>query len=207
MRYKILFLLLMIVTFSSCNNDPKSGNDPASKAETETTVPIAENNQQTTTPATTQTNAGGEAAAEGEGPGLNLWISKEETTPGAEVCLQAQASGVAGVISMQYSMRWDPKVLRFKEIKNFNLSGLDANDFGLNRVKEGVLTSVWIEDNLRGVDLRKKTPIFQLCFDVVGKKGEESAVRFWTTPTPFESVVIPEKVVPISPHRGGVKVR
>ncbi len=141
-----------------------------------------------------------------DGPGLNLWVDGREANKGATVCLQISASGMEQVISMQYSMRWNPKELSFKEIKNFELSTLDKNDFGLNRVKEGIMTAVWIEDQLKGIDLTKKTPIYQLCFDVIGEVGAKSSVRFWSTPTAFESVVLPEKTVSITTHKGEVVI-
>lgn len=200
-----IYIFLFLLMLSSCGDEPNTkASTPVSDEKTVTkgSSTVAEDHVPASNIPETK-----DQPTEANGAGLNLWVSDGEVVPGGDVCVQISASGVKDVISMQYSMRWDPTVLTFKEIKGFNLSSLDKNDFGLNRVDKGILTAVWIEDNLSGVNLERKTPIYQLCFAADGDVGAESAVRFWSTPTPFESVVLPEQVIPISTHKGMVVVR
>ncbi|KAA3635232.1 MAG: hypothetical protein DWQ02_10165, partial [Bacteroidetes bacterium] len=163
--------------------------------------------QPVASPETTATETENSEPVTKLGPGLNLWISDAETDQGTDFCLDVTMSSIKGLLSMQYSIRWDPKILEFKSVKGFTLPFMDNNDFGTHKISEGILTAVWIEDNLQGVNKEEGDLMYQLCFTAIGNSGDETPVRFWSSPTPFEVVVLPENIIPLTSHKGIVKIR
>ncbi len=189
---------LLILLFFACSNEPKA-------TESISAEPVSE--QPVASPETTAPAPETSEPVSKLGPGLNLWISDAEASKGEEFCLDVTMSGIKGLLSMQYSVRWDPKILEFKSVKGFTLPFMDNNDFGTHKISEGILTAVWIEDNLQGVNKEDGDLMYQLCFTAIGNSGDETPVRFWSNPTPFEVVVLPEKIIPLTSHKGIVKIR
>ncbi|HMQ63088.1 MAG TPA: cohesin domain-containing protein [Flavilitoribacter sp.] len=140
-------------------------------------------------------------------PPLKLSGSYAKTSPGQEVCITVSAANFSMLLSMQYTMRWDPKVLTFKEVRNFGLPYLGPDSFGAHRTKEGILTFVWIDNDLKGVTVADGGALYQVCFTATGKAGQSSYFRFSGDPTALEVVNLAEKVIGLETQDGGVKVQ
>jgi len=138
---------------------------------------------------------------------LTLAFPDKTTEPGAEVCLTLRAKGFENLLSNQYTVRWDPKVLQFKKLKDFVLPGLGLQNFGQNRVAEGIMPSVWIDNTLSGVTLPADTELYTVCFEAVGKPGQRSEVTLSEKPTPFEVVDLEEKLLDLKPVAGTVTIQ
>lgn len=203
--YKLFSIIfLMSVVFFACSNSSSdsSQNDVViheNEVQNQTTVA----NDNSTDPRTDASTT----IKQNDGPGLNLWIADQDVKPGEEFCTQVFASEYDGLLSMQYSIRWNPEILEFKEVSGYQLTYFDQNDVGTTRVKEGILTVVWIDDSLKGQDLKKDDVLYELCFVVKGAAGTDTPIRFWTSPTPYEVVNRAEKVQPFSPHKGVITIK
>lgn len=132
---------------------------------------------------------------------------KKTAKVGETVCFNFSASGFNQLLSMQYTIKWDPKVLTFKEVKNFRLPFLTKDNFGFTRIGNGLIPAVWIDNNLKGVDLPENIPMFQMCFTVKGGAGSTTNVGFTQSPTPFESINRLEKPVKVSVVNGSITVK
>ncbi len=132
---------------------------------------------------------------------------KKTAKVGETVCFNFSASGFNQLLSMQYTIKWDPKVLVFKEVKNFRLPFLTKDNFGFTRIGNGLIPAVWIDNNLKGVDLPENVPMYQMCFTVKGGAGSTTSVGFAQSPTPFESINRLEKPVKISVVNGSITVK
>lgn len=137
---------------------------------------------------------------------LTLSVGKANAKPGSTVCVNVNAAGMRKIISMQYSLKWDSSVLELTEVKNFRLPGLTADNFGRTQAASGILTSVWIDNTLKGVELAAGTSLYQLCFRVKGKVGTSSAISFVQKPTPFEVINSFEQFIQLSGVPGKVTV-
>lgn len=146
-------------------------------------------------------------AASASSQQLTLAIGEKNVEKGEQLCLGVTAKGFTGLISMQYSIRWDPKVLRFQNIANFQLPWLSEDNFGMHITDEGVVTFVWIDNDLKGVNVNDGDELYQLCFEVIGESGQESTVTLAQDPTPFEIVTVEEKIIPLKPVAGKVAIR
>lgn len=110
------------------------------------------------------------------------------TTPGAEICLDAVACETIDVLGMQYSINWDPEVLEFEEVTNFNLSSLASGNFGTAFVADGTITFSWFDFSASAVTIIGGTSIYQLCFTVIGNSGDGTNVAFTNNPVPIEII-------------------
>lgn len=121
-------------------------------------------------------------------------------------CIDIKVRQFINLLSMQYTIAWEPEVLKFNTVKNFGLPYINQQNFGGNRLLEGRLPFVWIDNQLRGTTLPDESTIFTLCFDALGKAGQESEIRFIEQPTPFEVVNIREEVQQLEATPGKVKI-
>ncbi len=138
---------------------------------------------------------------------ITLKAEKASAKTGETVCLTISAAQFSKMLSTQYTLRWDPKVLEFKELKNFKLPFLNKENFGLQNVKGGVMPIVWIENNLKGATLADNAMMYEVCFVVKGKAGSKSDLSFSQNPTPFEAINLNEKAAKITVVNGGVTVK
>ncbi len=105
---------------------------------------------------------------------------------GSEVCIEVTAEGFQQILSMQYSMSWDVKVLKFKEVRAYNLPGMSKNNFGTHLTSEGRLTFSWYDPNLRGLTKPGGFKLYEVCFEVKGERGSRCKFEFNGQPTIIE---------------------
>ncbi len=117
---------------------------------------------------------------------LTLLIRDQRAKSGQQVCMDVNVKDFRRILSMQYTLKWDRKVLKFQEVKGFNLPGMTVRNFGQNRVDMGLLTLSWYDQDLRGISLTDGQAIYQLCFEVTGNTGSVSSVQFDGKPTSIE---------------------
>ena len=117
---------------------------------------------------------------------LTMGIYNKKASKGKTVCVDIYGRDFQQILSMQYSLKWNPKHLKFKEIKGITLPGLSAQNFGSNKAKDGVLSLAWYDPQLRGITLPDGQTLYQVCFEVLGDAGTKSYLKFTDVPTPIE---------------------
>jgi hypothetical protein len=77
---------------------------------------------------------------------------------------------------MSFLLEWDPTVLTFQKVDNFNLTPSSFDIFGLTNVTTGSLKFNWLgnDDFL----IKDSVMIFKVNFKVDGNKGTSSPLRF-----------------------------
>lgn len=188
---KILFFSLLLAMVSCAGESAPSDNQQESPLETQEAP--------TATPQTVSSTSSVKT-------NLTLSAPQRSLKTGETVCLDITVADFHNLIAMQYSMKWDPAVLQFQEVKGFALPHMSAQNFGVHRIAEGILTSVWIDNSLRGITLSDGSPIFQVCMKAVGKSGQSTTFNFVDTPTPFEVVTVKEEVLSINSVEGVIRV-
>ncbi|GAB4253188.1 MAG: hypothetical protein Kow0027_18350 [Saprospiraceae bacterium] len=137
---------------------------------------------------------------------LSLSLTSLTASPGETICLPVTASGFEKILSMQYTMVWDPAVLRLNGIDKFGLRGLGENNFGTHMAGEGKLTFSWYDPNLRGESRKDGSVIYELCFEVVGPNDTSTGVHFANQPTIIEISNALGKFLVLNATDGYVKV-
>ncbi|MEM1121472.1 MAG: cohesin domain-containing protein, partial [Bacteroidota bacterium] len=104
----------------------------------------------------------------GAQPGFAIGASDEVGRKGDLIYVDVNISDFEKIVSMQYSMNWDPTVLQFEKIQNTNLKDLSNENFGLKEVAKGNLLMAWYDQSVQGVTLPDGTNIYQVVFRVIG---------------------------------------
>lgn len=138
---------------------------------------------------------------------LTIMAEHKKAKAGEIVCVNVSVADFRSLLSMQYSINWDKDVLALEGVQGFNLPFLSVRNFGQHKKAEGILTFVWIDNDLKGVNLADGTAIYQLCFRVIGKRGSGSEIKFSKEPTPFEVVDVKEQILPLNPISGSVVIQ
>ena len=132
----------------------------------------------------------------GQTNGITFIAEDVDGGTGTQVCVPVKVSNFDQVISFQYDLTWDPTIISFvnvldgagqplSPIGSGNPLGLlnpnppAIGNFGSTNANNGVLSLSW--DNGSGVTLANQTPIYQVCYDIIGGTGETSAINYGGT--------------------------
>jgi gliding motility-associated-like protein len=121
-------------------------------------------------------------------PEVTLAVEQETGAAGQTVCVGVTAMDFVNIVSMQFSMTYDPAIVEFASVGGFNLSGLDGSSFGVPPMTSlGEITMSWLADDpLTGETVADGTQLFEVCFNVIGTFGEVSPIQFSSDPTSIE---------------------
>lgn len=113
-------------------------------------------------------------------PSVSLSIEQGQAAPGEDICLSVTVSDFTDIQGMQWGLSWDPSVLEFQQLTNFNLRDLDLPDFNVGAAPEGAIRLSWIPLQAPfTLSLPDETVIFDICFRVKATAANGfSAVSF-----------------------------
>ncbi|MEM1326595.1 MAG: hypothetical protein AAGI23_11605 [Bacteroidota bacterium] len=138
---------------------------------------------------------------------LVLGTYQANTTVGEEVCVQMYGRQFNGIVSMQYTLQWNPKHLKYRGVQNFGLRGLSDQNFGTQQQTDGLLTAAWYDPQLRGISLKEGSVVYEVCFEVIGGKGETTKLAFVETPTTIEVSNAQSQLIPLQSEVGKINIR
>ena len=209
-----LIMVFFLAALASCRNEPKGSGADLATTEQQASQPQNPDPQGKQTAQSANQKQDAEPVVSSR-PAfvppqsqdvLTITAQNARGRAGMDVCVAIKVKGFTNLLAMQYTLAWDPKVLEFKGVDKPGLPYLDQADFGFNRVKEGLLPFVWINDALQATTVPDEAAIYQVCFKAVGASGQSSAVRFVEQPTPFEVVNVNEEVMELKPVEGKVSI-
>ena len=123
--------------------------------------------------------------------GITVSASDEVGDPGEPVCVDVTVQDFDNITELAFSMDWDPAVVDFVEINNFNLPGLSADDFDLSGSNFGFsCLNSWTSPT--GVDIPDGSTIFSVCF--TGENNPLACGDFSFGNSPCGQVVMQEDV-------------
>ena len=173
---KLIFVIGIAISFIQCASD-----DPSREAATEAAL---KNPAQPAAPA--NPNAPTSPARPPIIGKLPMVISSTSAKELSEVCVSVTASQFELIVSMQYTMTWNPSVLQFTRVENFGLPGMTANNFGDRAASKGLLSYSWFDSNVAGITLNDGKKLYDLCFTVIGASGSTSNITFEDKPVVIE---------------------
>lgn len=138
---------------------------------------------------------------------IELFTEGKEVSKGEEVCVPIKARGFNEIVSMQYTLQWDPGVLKFKGVRNFGLPGLSDQNFGMHITDKGKLTHAWFDLNVKGITLPAEKPLYEVCFEAVGDSGSKTTLQFVEDPTVIEIANSNSAFLELKQVPGMVKIR
>jgi hypothetical protein len=138
---------------------------------------------------------------------LTLSATNKTVDKGTQVCVEVRAKDFQQILTMQYSMKWDKNVLKFKEVKSFGLPGMSVQSFGTHLAEKGILTYSWYDANIRGISKPDGHKLYEVCFEVTGQPGSKSYFQFTDYPTIIEISNSAGNFLELKSENGLIKVR
>ncbi|MDC0266757.1 cohesin domain-containing protein, partial [bacterium] len=121
------------------------------------------------------------------------FIIEDQTLAGdaTTVTVPIKVSDFANVGAMQFTISWDPAVLTYSSLGDFDHSTAQtellffgANNFNTDFVGAGNLAALYEQLFSADVTIADDETIFSITFDVIGGDGSSTAVSFTDAPTP-----------------------
>jgi hypothetical protein len=138
---------------------------------------------------------------------LILGAFNKKVVPNETVCIGIYGRDFEQILSMQYSLKWDAKALKFSKIQNYGLPSINGSNFGLNRTKEGILSFAWYDAGLKGITLPDGQVLYEICFQVIGQKGSTTTIQFTNTPTVIEVSMGKGVLIGLNTEGGKIEIR
>ncbi len=104
-------------------------------------------------------------------------------------CVDVSVGDFTDIVSMDFTIQWDPEIMQFDAVQDFNLTELDLGDFDLTMTADGLLGLSWSVDDCGGMAmgetiLQDGTVIFRICFTALGAYGATSEISVLDDPAP-----------------------
>lgn len=114
-------------------------------------------------------------------------ITDLDVTTGQIIDIEFRVDNFTQILSVQFSVNWDPAVLKYRTIRNFNTSvpGLNASVFNTlpAQVDNGKFSMAWIESSVTQITIPDGSLFFTVEFEVLGDPCESSMVAITDNPT------------------------
>jgi hypothetical protein len=196
---QLVSIAFCTVLLLSCNHDDQAREAAEAQALEATKTPA---------PAQQMPNTAPDQPAPPKSAGaMRLGIQGSSASKGSETCVAITADNFNAIVSMQYTLKWDPKVLKFKELKGFGLPQLSSENFGRQVTDKGLLTYSWYDANVKGVSKAKGDVLYQICFEAIGASGSKSPVQIVNEPTVIEIANVNSEFYSLETTPGMVQVK
>lgn len=128
------------------------------------------------------------------------WRPNDTVTTNQKICADIYACGFTDLISMQYTLEWNPARLRYDSVTVWPTAlNLDVNtNFGTTIVNTGRFSFSWGETNGVGITLPANTRMYSVCFTAIGGGNTADTLRFGDAPTMIEAANSNTDLVPVS---------
>lgn len=139
---------------------------------------------------------------------VTFWADTVHADPGSKVYVSIRVKNFKAIAAFQFSLQWDPAVLKYDTVANFNLPNFDGNSISADSdtIANGRIGTLWFGSGVEGTNVADGTAILDFIFDVVGKKGDSSLISFVESPTPFEVLDKDQNDVGLIPVSGVVRI-
>jgi gliding motility-associated-like protein len=119
-----------------------------------------------------------------------ITAGQETVLEGGTVSVPVSVENFNDVVSIQFTLQWDPAVVTYQNTGDYGLPGMSEFNFGETDIANGRLTFVWFDGQVSGFTLPDDSVIFSVTFLAVGDLGDSSPVSFVNAPTAIQIGVI-----------------
>ncbi len=104
---------------------------------------------------------------------IGFFFTEVEGNVGDVVCTDQYVCNFTDILSFQFAIQYDNQVLRFVECKSGALASYTCDGI-VNKPEDGILNTLWFEQNAKIVTLEAGTVLSTLCFEIIGVPEDES---------------------------------
>ncbi len=133
---------------------------------------------------------------------VTLSTTSHQVERGDIFAVDVKAKGFAGLISMQYTIKWDSTVLRLLSIGDYKLEYLDDDKFG---AFSDALTFAWIDQSTMGINMDDDATLYTIQFEAITDAGS-TIFEFTDSPTAIEIVDSNSELVELIGEGGTIQV-
>jgi hypothetical protein len=137
---------------------------------------------------------------------VSFQVANSAAVPGATIKVPLRVAGFERVDAVQFTLQWDPAVLRFVGLADFGLRGLLEENFNPDLGPGGKLPFAWHDPYALGASLADGGALFAVNFEVIGNPGSASTIALVDSPTDREVVISLDLAGFVSQH-GQVRVQ
>ncbi len=137
---------------------------------------------------------------------IHLSANQALTDSGKTVRVTIQSTKVDRLTTAQFTLKWNPEVLKLTSPVHSDLAGFSTENLGQSRVALGQLDFGWDDPNLSGVSVSEGQALLTLDFEVIGSPGSSSQITISDSPTPIE-LSVRRNVVATTETPGFIAVR
>lgn len=128
--------------------------------------------------------------------------------PGETVCFPISVCGFKNLLTVQFSMSWDPGLMHFEDLQNINLPpGTDIFGTPPATAPGSFTFSYDVDDIINGKSLPDSSVIFELCFRIDGSNGDCAVLEFSSSPTVIEVVDIAGAFLDVRHNDGKINIQ
>lgn len=112
--------------------------------------------------------------------------------------IEMSVSNFTDLVTMQFTIQWDPAKMSLLEIFDFNLTDLDASRFGdtTTNTDLGLLPMSWEDKDLSGTSVPDGTVLFKLKMKAMGNPGDTIQLLFVDAPASIEVADLTFEAIP-----------
>ncbi len=139
---------------------------------------------------------------------VEFQMTTVDVTPGQLFCIPVTVSNLVDALSVQFSINWDPTIIKFNAPNIPNpapLPGMTLANFQLGNGPNGELFFIWFDNNLDPANLPDNTVLFELCFTAIGFPGNMTDLLFTDRPG-FVEVDTPNGIANFTTINGKVNI-
>jgi Cohesin domain/Secretion system C-terminal sorting domain len=133
---------------------------------------------------------------------VTLIAPTEKANTGDLISAEIKVKSRDTIAGLEFSLLWDPTILSFQKVTNFNLTASSFDTFGITNVSKGTLKLLWT-----GVDpfaIKDSIIVFKVNFKVVGNKGTSSPITF-SNPKAYDNT-LNAAPIPVTAKNGAIMV-
>ncbi len=138
---------------------------------------------------------GGGGGGGGVIEGFRIITGAASPAQGASFCVPVTVNDFNKIVTLQYSMNWDPTKLQFERVQGFNLKDLGSGQFAgaiPGGTASGGLLVAWDDNDATGVTVPNGTKIYEVCFKALGAAGTTADITIGFKGFPASSGTEPQ---------------
>lgn len=117
---------------------------------------------------------------------IQLHIENQNVSPNDHFCVPVTVDNFKDILTIQFTVKWNPAVIQFDSVSSFQLQGLSNNNFGISKINQGIISFSWFDGNASGKSLADGATLFSMCFTTIGTEGDSSQIAIVDLPIKVE---------------------
>ena len=122
---------------------------------------------------------------------VRAYVYTSNVKAGSTVDMYVRIDNFKSILGAQFTVRWNPAVLKYVSVGNFNISSLSSvKNFGeaTEAIPKGILRFSWYDDNIAGATLPNGSHLFSIKCNVIGQLTDTTEVIISGMPVDIEFI-------------------